>query len=306
MFPIRRVDRSQAGPIEQLGTKRKFWFAEGDRRLLFKAEDRGTGEDWAEVVACHLFQLLDIPHVDYELAVECAGQKELSPGAVCENMAPQPVSLILGNELLQHRDPRYPQGQKFKVRQHTIGAVTDVLRQLDAPMPRWITASIKEVRTALDFFVGYVMLDAWIANQDRHHENWAVIQQREKKSLSPSFDHGAAFARNLTDEEREERLKTKDINRSVAAFAAKAKSSFYAVETDVRRLGTLDAFLAFGSESPRAMQEWLRRLAIVEPSEVSDILNQVPQARMSPTTREFTLQLLTVNQRRLLQSGVGA
>ncbi len=53
-FPIRRVDRSQAQAVEPLGSKPKFWFREGDRRLLFKAEDRGTGEDWAEVVACHL------------------------------------------------------------------------------------------------------------------------------------------------------------------------------------------------------------------------------------------------------------
>lgn len=43
--------------------------------MLFKAEDRGTGEDWAEVVACHLCALLGLPHVEYELAAEYDGQQ---------------------------------------------------------------------------------------------------------------------------------------------------------------------------------------------------------------------------------------
>jgi hypothetical protein len=53
-FPIRPVDRNCAKAVETLGSKPKFWFQEGEKRLLFKAEDRGTGEDWAEVVSCHL------------------------------------------------------------------------------------------------------------------------------------------------------------------------------------------------------------------------------------------------------------
>lgn len=62
-FSIRRVDRIRAQAVEMLGSKPKFWFSDGDRRLLFKADDRGTGEDWAEVVACRLCELLGLPHV---------------------------------------------------------------------------------------------------------------------------------------------------------------------------------------------------------------------------------------------------
>ncbi len=50
MFAIQKVDQSQAEDIEYLGTKRKFWFSRGNQRYLFKAEERGTGEDWAEKV----------------------------------------------------------------------------------------------------------------------------------------------------------------------------------------------------------------------------------------------------------------
>ena len=54
--------------LEYLGTKRKFWFTRGENRFLFKAEERGTGEDWAEKVVCELAGLLGLPHVNYELA----------------------------------------------------------------------------------------------------------------------------------------------------------------------------------------------------------------------------------------------
>jgi hypothetical protein len=49
-FPIHHVDRSRAEASEPRGSKPKFWFREGKRRLLFKADDRETGEDWAEVI----------------------------------------------------------------------------------------------------------------------------------------------------------------------------------------------------------------------------------------------------------------
>ena len=53
MFPIIRVNADSSEELEPLGTKRKFWFMDAQqRRMLFKAEERGTGEDWAEKVAC--------------------------------------------------------------------------------------------------------------------------------------------------------------------------------------------------------------------------------------------------------------
>ncbi len=78
MFPIRKVDQLQAEDIEYLGTKRKFWFTSDGQRYLFKAEERGTGEDWAEKVVCELARCLGIPHVEYELAHEYDRQKPCS------------------------------------------------------------------------------------------------------------------------------------------------------------------------------------------------------------------------------------
>jgi hypothetical protein len=68
MFPTIRIDRNRAEAVEPLGTKRKFWFSEKNKRMLFKAEERGTGEDWAEKLACELCRRIGLPHVEYAAA----------------------------------------------------------------------------------------------------------------------------------------------------------------------------------------------------------------------------------------------
>lgn len=300
-FPIRRVDRNRAEASEALGSKPKFWFSDSGHRLLFKADDRGTGEDWAEVVASSLCELLGLPHVEYELAVEIADGRELLPGVVCETMAAAPFSLALGNELLLEFDPNYPQSQRFHVRQHTVDAVVHVLDRLELPPAVWTTKLPAKIDSAMDIFVGYVMLDAWIANQDRHHENWGALVA-DRIHLAPTFDHGAGMARNLTDEERRERLTTKDQNRSVSSFVRKARSAFYRLKSDTQPLGTHAAFAAFAKITKNAGPAWLERISAVTPEEIERILIQVPQTRMSPVCREFTTAVLLENQHCLLNA----
>jgi hypothetical protein len=301
LFTTRQVDRRLAQSVEPLGSKPKFWYRDGTRRLLFKAEDRGTGEDWAEVIACHLCRLLGLPHVNYDLATEFDGDVEVRPGVVCENMATKPVSLVLGNELLLAVDPQYPSEQRFKVRQHTVDAVSDIVTKLVLPAPEWIENLPSGVQSALDVFVGYVMLDAWIANQDRHHENWGALWDQASLRLAPTFDHGAALARNLLDSERVERLVTNDRNRTVAAFATKGRSAFFGDVAAAKPLELRDAFRAFELRAPRAADAWLDQLRRIGLEAVSSILDRVPSERMSEVSKRFTAELLLTNQRRLLE-----
>ncbi len=300
-FPTMRVDRSRSQSVEPLGSKPKFWFRDGERRLLFKAEDRGTGEDWAEVVACHLCQRIGLPHVEYELAAEYDGDQYIRPGVVCENMAPKPLVLVLGNQLLLAVDPQYPQAQRFKVRQHTVEAVSDIVARLLPPADDWMQGVPDGIESALDVFAGYVMLDAWIANVDRHHENWAALWDGNHLRLAPTFDHGAALARNLRDSEREERLTTRDRNRTVLAFAERGRSAFYATTQDARPLELREAFRAFAQKTPGPAQVWLDRLRAVNRDEIWGILEKIPADRMSEACKRFTMELLLTNQRRLLE-----
>ncbi|MBU6399487.1 MAG: hypothetical protein KGS61_04150 [Verrucomicrobia bacterium] len=155
--------------------------------------------------------------------------------------------------------------------------------------------------TALGVFTGYLMLDAWVANQDRHHQNWGAVQYEGILMLSPTYDHGASLARNLTDEERKSRLETRDRNRSVEHFAAKARSGFYATTNDEKTMFALDVFRCFADRDAAAARIWLAKLRDISQNEVEAILAEVPPQRMSPLTREFTLQLLMINRSRLVE-----
>jgi hypothetical protein len=304
-FPIVRVNLEDADDVETLGTKPKFWWFNHQRtRLLFKAEDRGTGEDWAEKIACHLCDLLGLPHVHYDLACEYEQGEPRRPGVICENLTPAPLSLLLGNQLLFERDDSYPLDEqaKYKVRLHTVDAIISVLNELDPPRG-WIAAD--DILSALDIFVGYVMLDCWIANQDRHHGNWGAVRNEDGRlSLSPTFDHGAALARLLTDEERQERLTSRDRYRSISVYVTKARSACYADAKSDKTLGTLECFRAFSSHATAASKAWTRRLEAIQHQDVWEIIQRVPSNRISKIGRQFTMDLLNENKKRILQMDI--
>ena len=299
MFPVIKVHSSMAEAMEYLGTKSKFWYRDGDRPMLFKAEERGTGEDWAEKIACELCALLGLPHVRYEMAMDI---DERRPGVVCESITPPPLALAHGNQLLLELDRDYPveSRHRYRTREHTVSAVFAAITTLRPPTSAWCGNLPAGIVSATGVFSGYLMLDAWTANQDRHHENWAAVWDGEALNLAPTFDHGASLARNLSDEERYERLETRDRGRQIHHFATRARSAFYTDRESPRPLSTFDAWREFSQRVPKEARHWQERLKQVEPAQILAILDQIPPDRMSAICRRFTLDLLVENQNRLL------
>lgn len=69
-YNIISVDPARTDATEHLGTRPKFWYLDPHgERWLFKAEERGTGEDWAEKIACELARVMGLPRVEYDLAI---------------------------------------------------------------------------------------------------------------------------------------------------------------------------------------------------------------------------------------------
>ena len=303
MFPVFKVNSRTAESLEPLGAKRKFWLADGAQQTLLKLEDRGTGEDWAEKLACEFCELLGLPHVHYDLALDVANE---TPGVVCPSLAVSGWALGLGNQMLGALDPEYPEGNKYKVRAHTPDAVATVLGLLNPPPAPFSDRLPDEVGTALDVFTGYVLLDAWIGNQDRHHENWGVLRgsggfKSAKLHLAPTFDHGASMARQLTDEERSLRMTTGDQGYGIAAFARKARSAFYAGPAESKSMTTFAVWEDFSKRAPSAANAWRRRLEAINEQEAREVISAVPPDRMTDLCRTFTLKLLEENRRRLLE-----
>lgn len=299
MYPIIKVPADAPEAPEPLGTKQKFWYEGG--RFLFKQIRHGTGEDWAEKVCAELARRLRLPHAEYDLA-----QWERDDGYVrgvrSRNFCPQGAALTFGNELLAEADPDYAgkAESKYRVPAHTVQRVIFNLRNRNPALPLgWSPPSF--VRDVVDTFIGYLFLDALVGNTDRHHENWGIIRLPDGvMHLAPTFDHASSLGRNLLDEERDERLQTKDQNRTVEAFANRAASALYRAETDSKPLAPLYAFFEAARWNHSAALGWLGVLEAFTDGETAIIIRDVPPERISDTAARFAHRLISVNRKNLL------
>ncbi len=310
-YPVVHVPDNAPLSLEDMGSKEKFWFRDAltGEKFLFKAARPDTGEDWAEKVAAELADLLGLPHAEYHLA---AWQGK--PGVVTPRFVPRSGALIHGNELLGQIDETYPRaptaGRVFwRVPQHTLSRVLDVLnRQGIQPPLGWNPEG--GPRSASELFVGYLLLDAWIGNTDRHHENWGLIAYPCSESgeihlhLAPTFDHASSLGRELTDDKRKERLAAKDRRRSVVAYAtgSKARSALYRDEHDPKPMRPVEALLDAALEFPVAAKWWADALVSVHKRAICGIFERVPEERMSGAAADFCLELLRVNRERILKA----
>ena len=149
--------------------------------------------------------------------------------------------LVHGNELLA-RIEKYPAKQFFRVREHTLSRVTAMLTHQGINIPVGCE-SFPGVETAFDFFIGYLMLDTWIANQDRHHENWGLlVAPPQGVHLAPSYDHASCLGANETDKNRAERLITRDVGQSIERYVTRARSAFYSSPSGAKTDADLGGF----------------------------------------------------------------
>jgi hypothetical protein len=295
-FPIINVSPDSSTQLEQLGTKAKFWYQFDDNhQTLFKEGRPGTGENWAEKVCCEIARLLDLPHAEYELAL-WRGKK----GVISPSLVPKNGRLILGNELLAKVYHKYEPNVRYRSSQHTLRRVIAVLQDPAIGTPiGWSLP--QQVSNAIGVFVGYLLLDALVGNQDRHHENWALINTSEYGLvLAPTYDHASSLGRNETDKNRIERLKTKDKGYSIERYVAKARSGFFEYRTSILPMSTVDAFNECAKANRRAAQYWLDRLHALNNSDFWDILCEIPDDFISPAAREFANAMLSINKNRLL------
>jgi len=288
-YPVFDVSSVARDLIETMGTKRKFWFTRDGTRWLFKYSRPDTGEHWSEKVAAEIGAQLGIPVAQVELAM-CND----TPGACSKSFLPDKGVLVHGNELLQKVDQAYPVTELRGVSKHTVDAVFAPLNDVEAPLGAPPTLS------AADCFVGYLLLDALIGNGDRHHENWAVIQDTASRHLAPSYDHASSLGRELRDEVRSVRLGGLDQSRTVDRYAARATSAFYASAADAKPLSPIEAFRVAARLRPAASAFWLARLANLRHDTIENIVYAVPTELITAPARRFALALTAWSRPRLL------
>ncbi len=299
-FPIVTVPEDAGDSIEQLGTKYKFWF-DGKRRL-YKEGRPGTGENWAEKVACEICALLDLPHAQYDFARW--GSRE---GVVTTTFVPEGGRLISGNELLSRIHENSESLARYERREHRVNTCLAICGGSPVELPDGYNAS-EAIVTGADVMAGYLMLDCLIGNQDRHDENWGLVWcpfGPRRLWLAPTYDHASSLGRNESDARRIFRLETRDRGASVAAYCAKARSAFFAHGDAKRAITTLEAFREAAVQRKRAARYWLERLAGLAQGDFESIFDRVPSTLITEPAARFALKMLEANQARLLADATG-
>ncbi|WP_434939312.1 HipA domain-containing protein [Shewanella sp. HL-SH8] len=302
-FPIIDISDQDIEDIEQMGTKSKFWYTDSNtgEEYLFKSthtEDGygrqivRKGEDWAEKIACEIAEKLGIPHAQYDLAIY-NGQR----GIRSKKFTSTGENMFFGNQLIEHVVVKINATLETGQRSQTVDRVQVILdRLIQNPPKGWI--STDNIKSASDVFMGYLLLDTLVSNQDRHNENWAMIADKDTITLAPSFDHAASLGRNESLEKIRVKLTSKDVGQQIHAYVSRSKSYFY---NGNQRLKTLEAFWLFGMSSKTATIEWLSRLEKVEVIDFLNIIKRIPNSVMDDLEKEFCLEILIINRARILR-----
>lgn len=303
-YEITQILDDQKDSLEQLGTKEKFWFNDEDEKKLFKIGRPGTGEDWVEVVSAEICKILNIPHAKYEFA-----EYEGNQGTITTNFVPKNGRLIHGNEVLvraySHIHIAYQETLKYKLRDYKLRVIKGILTlpttlngipinpQID------MSKNDKEIKSAFDMFIGYIMLDCLISNQDRHHENWGIIIIDKDIFLAPTFDHASGLGNKETDTEKFDRLNSKDKGYQVKSFVKRARTPFY--HKSDKTLSTVEAFKLCVEWNPIATKYWLDKLDRIDEETLYSIFNQIPDHIISEISVKFAIEIIKENKIRLLE-----
>ena len=278
---------------ESDGAVPKGWIEQSPLgRVLFKeaASKRSriveSRSDWTEKVASELNQLLILPTARYELAdlVEKNGTKV--PGSISTdlNQADDDRRIPL-KELLEQSIPGYNQVNDYQVKNVVQSLLNgDVKLPPDYEVPEGI-------EDGADMFVGILLLDAIVNNEDRHDHNIDIVRQINGESyISPVFDNGSSLGSVETDNFRNQ--------TSPKQYSDKYSVSFFDFQSS--DITGIEAFKQAAELRPLAAKVWLDRLASIKPEQIQNIFDSLPDNRITPVAKAFATELLDYNRTQLL------
>ena len=275
------------------GMLRKDWYLHPELgKCLFKeaaptqAIISDARTDWTEKVVNEIANLLGLPVARYELATGYFGRAtKLVEGVVSINCIPENAQVLTGEEFLTQvldcnlEDPR----------QYTVENVLKALDLADVKIPSNWQQQIPGIDTGAKLFVGYMMLDCLINNNDRHDHNWEVMAVGEQIELVSSFDHGLSLGSTDEDEDKPA--------LSLSDYVDRYSQSCF--QDGYNKLSTLTVFERAARLYPDAASIWQERLKQVTPTQIQEIFNRIPDGRITPIAAKFAIDLLTYNRERI-------
>lgn len=248
------------------GTREKFWLVNPDNNMmhLFKLPKEGTGEIWAEKVAAEVGRMLNFETMDVDIAKYNDRKGLLLKNFINYGEAEFFDGGDLLKNVLEDFDPN-------DLRGYNIENIMQCLKPYDL--------EIEMIRI--------IIFDALIANQDRHCENWGVIQKDGKLRFSPIFDNGASLGYNNS----EARLKLMFTDKKMfEAFTNKSKSI---IGISDEKRPKIKIFLPHLLQMyPDIINEEIKRLNYLQKDAIKHILEGIPIEIMSQTEKTWVEKIL--------------
>lgn len=297
-FPIIPVTEAMILQDEPMGTKDKYWCAlppemlgGGKWLLKIPRQEPGKGEHWAEKIACEIARKMELPCAEVALAVYADQHCTLSRQVEADH-----ESLIHGNELIAGRVVGYDPQRKRRTSDHTWERICKAIREV-------CSGNCEEI---LGQFAGYLVLDALIANTDRHHENWAVLRNDQDGltlyQLSPSFDHASSLGREMRDDRRELLLR----EHRIATYLTHPKSGggIYLGAQGPIPLPPINLVRELAVAHPTLFKPWLQKTELIDTIWVNELLEQMPAELMTLAQKNFAGEVLAISRQWLLELDV--
>lgn len=255
------------------------------------------GEDWSERLASEVAHLLGVPAARVDLAHRDGRRGLISYDVRQNDPSTHAFDLWSGADLLSSHKSSYNPGRHDPPGRpgHSLGAIAAALDQYRAPPE----LRLPKTASAMTAFSGYLVLDALIANQDRHDENWAVLRgassdQAALDCLAPSFDHASSLGFNLRDERRE-----RELDRGVETWARRGAATRFEHQapSKPKTLVALATDLLHMIDRPHR-DWWLSQVEDLDLTVIAARAARIPS--MSDPARTFAVALIDTNRRRLL------
>lgn len=297
MIHFDRLDVSDWELIEDetAGAEIKWWLRDkGNTDWLFKSvtvkEGFRHGEDWSEMIASQVAALLSVPSAPIRLA-----HRDGFDGNISQNIRPETHELQPGAVWMSALAiPGYVPGNVPGRPGHSLSNICKALIGLLPPPNHEYPAGF----TAYDAFCGLMILDAWIANRDRHDENWSVLRPLIPgldTRLCGSYDLASSLGFNLHEQKLLRILGTPGGVRLWAERGTAHRLECVPPAKPLTLVRAAKVSLELASEEAR--EYWLARIASLDTAAATAVVTRVPG--MSEARRSFITELLSINAERL-------
>lgn len=247
------------------GTRTKFWLIhpKTEKRFLFKIPKENTGEAWAEKIASEVGKAMGLSTMDVSLA-----KRDNTVAVLAENFINEQEELFEGGDLFFTIADDF---DRYDLKYYDFFNIVKILSEFHLDRD----------------FIKIPFFDAFIGNQDRHCDNWGIIDSEKGYRLAPIYDNGAALGFQL----KEDRINL--MFKDLKMFRAFRNRSFSLIGLpDKKKPRYLDLLDVIRKDYPREVQEAIYLINIINKQLLEEIMAPIPEEVMSITYKKWVEKLL--------------